>query len=81
MADIKTDKGIINPNQRSNINFGMHPAGAVVLSVTNEGTTHHCMISPLEAIQMGVMLIQLGGQASIITSRNSMADKANGIPQ
>lgn len=78
MADIKTEKqlvAVLNDPVPSNINLLCGP-GVVGLVVKNEGVIHHCMLTPDEAVKMGVALIQLSGNAHGMQKNNNN----NGIP-
>lgn len=82
MADIKTEKqlvAVLNDPQPSNINLVCGP-GAVGFIVKNEGVTHTCMLTPDEAVKVGVSLIQLAGQAHAMANIPKGMGKGGMVP-
>ena len=64
MAEITTEKKIalVGDPVPSGIQFTVAP-GMVQMIVKNDCTLHTCKMQPQEAVQMGVALIQMAGQA------------------
>lgn len=75
MAKITTKKepiALIGDPQPQYINFGVGD-GIVAMAVKGDGVIHSCALDPNEAVQMGVMLIQMAAAASAQRQQQAVA--------
>lgn len=62
MPNIQTTKSPIIATAQANVQLGARP-GQVLVVADNEGVSHRIMMTPEEATQLGVAIIQLAAQA------------------
>lgn len=78
MPRIDTTRELVITNQQSGVQLSGGP-GQVRIVVASEGVIHAVTMSPDEAVQVGVALIQLGGSAR--AAMQQMQQQANGNGQ